>query len=318
MSVTLYSIGHSNRSIEQLLALLHERRYSSAGRCAQSAGSQRHPQFESEALREDLEQAGLQYHWAGRSLGGLRSRARIHRTSPWPMMACAVMPITWAQRFFKKGAAQLINLASQSATAVLCAERRPEQCHRQLLADYLLLQGVAVVHLIEPGERREHQLSAQVRRNRRGSCIDQLVPAGRLDIWSGGTCMFGKSLTLPTPGGTLPGRAEKMPVPERHYVNGHRLTPPFPAEMQQALLGMGCFWGAERKFWQLPGVYSTAVGYAGGYTPNPTYREVCSGLTGHNEVVRVVFDPQHRAAFMPGSIMSCDHALWKRIWAVWR
>jgi peptide-methionine (S)-S-oxide reductase len=82
-----------------------------------------------------------------------------------------------------------------------------------------------------------------------------------------------------------------MPVPERHYVNGHSLLPPFPEGMETTMFGMGCFWGAERKFWQLAGVYSTAVGYAGGYTPNPTYKEVCSGMTGHNEVVLVVFDP---------------------------
>lgn len=83
-----------------------------------------------------------------------------------------------------------------------------------------------------------------------------------------------------------------MPVPEHHFVNGHRLSPPFPAGMRKAMFGMGCFWGAERKFWTLPGVYTTAVGYAGGVTPNPTYREVCSGLTGHNEVVLVVYDPE--------------------------
>jgi peptide-methionine (S)-S-oxide reductase len=82
-----------------------------------------------------------------------------------------------------------------------------------------------------------------------------------------------------------------MPVPARHFVNGAPLKAPFPAGLQQAMFGMGCFWGAEKKFWPLPGVYTTAVGYAGGYTPNPTYREVCSGLTGHNEVVLVVFDP---------------------------
>lgn len=82
-----------------------------------------------------------------------------------------------------------------------------------------------------------------------------------------------------------------MPVPAAHYVNGHRLTPPFPAGMATALFGLGCFWGAERLFWETPGVYSTMVGYAGGITPNPTYREVCSGLTGHNEVVRVIYDP---------------------------
>jgi peptide-methionine (S)-S-oxide reductase len=103
--------------------------------------------------------------------------------------------------------------------------------------------------------------------------------------------MLGKSLTLPRPDEALPGRPDKMPVSERHFVNGNRLSPPFPEGLQQALFGMGCFWGAERKFWTLPGVYSTAVGYAAGLTPNPTYREVCTGLTGHNEVVLVVFDP---------------------------
>lgn len=103
--------------------------------------------------------------------------------------------------------------------------------------------------------------------------------------------MHGKSLTLPRPDEALPGRPDQMPVPARHFVNGNRLSPPFPEGLQLALFGMGCFWGAERKFWTLPGVYSTAVGYAAGSTPNPTYREVCTGLTGHNEVVLVVFDP---------------------------
>lgn len=103
---------------------------------------------------------------------------------------------------------------------------------------------------------------------------------------------FGKKLTLPSPDEALPGRAEPMPVPDRHFVNGNPLKPPFPDTMEMAMFGMGCFWGAERKFWQLEGVYSTAVGYAAGVTPNPTYREVCSGMTGHNEVVRVVYDPK--------------------------
>ncbi len=98
--------------------------------------------------------------------------------------------------------------------------------------------------------------------------------------------------TLPALHEALPGRAEKMPVTERHYVNGHVLTPPYPEGMETALFGLGCFWGAERKFWELDGVYVTAVGYAGGLTPNPTYREVCTGMTGHNEVVRMVFDPE--------------------------
>ena len=98
-------------------------------------------------------------------------------------------------------------------------------------------------------------------------------------------------LDMPAPHEALPGRAAPMPVPETHFVNGHRIVPPFPDGTELALFGMGCFWGAERKYWQQEGVYSTAVGYAGGLTPNPTYREVCSGQTGHNEVVRVVFTP---------------------------
>jgi len=97
---------------------------------------------------------------------------------------------------------------------------------------------------------------------------------------------------LPQREEALSGRAEAMPVPAAHYVNGHPIAPPFPAGLEQAVFGMGCFWGAEKKFWETPGVYTTAVGYAGGYTPNATYREVCSGMTGHTEVVLVVFDPK--------------------------
>ncbi|MGF1494882.1 MAG: peptide-methionine (S)-S-oxide reductase MsrA [Microcoleaceae cyanobacterium] len=102
---------------------------------------------------------------------------------------------------------------------------------------------------------------------------------------------FGKKLDIPAPEQALPGRSEKMPVPEKHFVNGNSLVSPFPEGMKTALFGLGCFWGAERKFWQTEGVYSTAVGYAAGSTPNPTYQEVCSGMTGHNEVVLVVYDP---------------------------
>lgn len=101
-----------------------------------------------------------------------------------------------------------------------------------------------------------------------------------------------KKPTMPSKDEALPGREEIMPVPDKHFVNGNALQGPFPANMQQAMFGLGCFWGAERKFWELDGVYTTAVGYAGGHTPNPTYQEVCSGNTGHNEVVLVVFDPE--------------------------
>lgn len=102
---------------------------------------------------------------------------------------------------------------------------------------------------------------------------------------------FGKKLSLPTTAEALPGRETAMPVPKQHFVNGNPLQPPFPEGMETAMFGMGCFWGAERKFWQQPGVFTTAVGYAAGITPNPTYQEVCSGMTGHNEVVFVVYDP---------------------------
>lgn len=101
-----------------------------------------------------------------------------------------------------------------------------------------------------------------------------------------------KPMQLPTPDQALPGRSSSMQVTNRHFVTGHPIQPPFPENLEFAMFGMGCFWGAERRFWESPGVYSTAVGYSGGMTPNPTYDEVCTGLTGHNEVVLVVFDPE--------------------------
>jgi peptide-methionine (S)-S-oxide reductase len=103
--------------------------------------------------------------------------------------------------------------------------------------------------------------------------------------------LFGKKSQMPRAEDALPGRAEEMPVPPAHFVNGHPLEPPFPEGLEQAVVAMGCFWGAERVFWQADGVYTTAVGYTGGFTPNPTYQEVCSGHTGHTEAVLVVFDP---------------------------
>jgi len=101
-----------------------------------------------------------------------------------------------------------------------------------------------------------------------------------------------KRADMPTRGDALPGRTTPMKVRETHFVNGHRTVPPFPAGLAEAVFGLGCFWGAERLFWELPGVYATAVGYAGGFTPNPTYEEVCTGETGHAEVVRVIYDPK--------------------------
>ncbi|OGL05614.1 MAG: peptide-methionine (S)-S-oxide reductase, partial [Candidatus Rokubacteria bacterium RIFCSPHIGHO2_02_FULL_69_13] len=101
-----------------------------------------------------------------------------------------------------------------------------------------------------------------------------------------------RKLQMPSEREALPGRTERMPVPAKHVVSGAPLEPPFPAGLELAMFGMGCFWGAERKFWETPGVHSTAVGYAGGITPNPTYEELCSGRTGHAEVVRIVFDPE--------------------------
>ena len=101
-----------------------------------------------------------------------------------------------------------------------------------------------------------------------------------------------KKTTMPTAAEALPGRSTPLEVPQTHYVSGHRIVPPFPPDLREAVFGLGCFWGAERLFWRLPGVYSTAAGYAGGFTSNPTYEEVCSGLTGHVEVVRVIYDPE--------------------------
>jgi peptide-methionine (S)-S-oxide reductase len=104
---------------------------------------------------------------------------------------------------------------------------------------------------------------------------------------------FRKRLELPAPAEALPGRTSPLPTAERHFINGRPLLPPYPDGMEKALFGLGCFWGAERKFWQMgEGIWITAAGYAGGTTPNPTYEETCSGRTGHNEVVLVVFDPK--------------------------
>lgn len=181
MNVTVYSVGHSNRSMEQLLSLLHGAGLRLLVDIRSQPGSTRHPQFESEALRAELEEAGLQYHWAGRSLGGLRTP---HADSPHTALredSLRGFADHMASDNFKKGAAQLINLASRSPTVMLCAERLPENCHRQLLSDYLLLQGVTVVHLLDPGMSREHQLSAQARRESSHLVYDRLA-SGALEF----------------------------------------------------------------------------------------------------------------------------------------
>src|ERR1700724_2777164 len=103
--------------------------------------------------------------------------------------------------------------------------------------------------------------------------------------------LFRKNAQMPTASDALPGRSAPLPVTQTHFVNGKRIVAPFPQGLAEAVFGLGCFWGAEREFWQLPGVYTTAVGYAGGYTPNPTYEEVCSASTGHTEAVLVAYDP---------------------------
>jgi peptide-methionine (S)-S-oxide reductase len=112
-----------------------------------------------------------------------------------------------------------------------------------------------------------------------------------MTFWSGFMGLFGKSSSMVNAANALPGRTAAMPVPDTHFVNAHPIKGPFPDGLQVAQFAMGCFWGAEREFWEQPGVFSTAVGYAGGFTPNPTYQEVCSGQTGHTEMVLVVYDP---------------------------
>lgn len=124
--------------------------------------------------------------------------------------------------------------------------------------------------------------------SRRGALIAVALLVGAMGAWA----LAGGRSTLPAEGEALPGRANAIAVPEKHFVNGHRIVPPFPDGLETAQFGMGCFWGAERRFWQTEGVWATAAGYAGGQTPNPTYREVSSGDTGHAEVVLVVYDPK--------------------------
>ena len=162
---------------------------------------------------------------------------------------------------------------------------RPDDLDNTLNRILDVLTASRLIGVLDEGQLGAHDAS---------SCNLHLNRAASLQRLNCGTLRTSCSASckMPTKEQALPGRAEAMDVPDAHHVNGARLTPPFPAGLERAIFGMGCFWGAEKKFWQLPGVYSTAVGYAAGFTPNPTYREVCSGMTGHNEVVLVVFDPK--------------------------
>ena len=141
----------------------------------------------------------------------------------------------------------------------------------------LVLAGANVAASSDPARSAAAMLPGNIRRPAIVEALDMFLRK--------------KNLSLPDADAALPGRGTPMPVAERHFVNDNPLAGELPAHLEQAMFGLGCFWGAERRFWEQPGVYTTAVGYAAGHTPNPTYEEVCSGMTGHNEVVRVVFDP---------------------------
>lgn len=161
--VTLYSVGHSNRSIEGLIAMLAQTGIETLVDVRAQPRSARHPQFNEDALRAACERAGIVYHWAGRQLGGMRAP---RADSPHRALSEEVRGFAdhMGSEPFKKSAAQLLQMAARAPTAMLCAERDPQHCHRALIADYLLLQGARVLHLIEAGDLREHLLSAQARR----------------------------------------------------------------------------------------------------------------------------------------------------------
>jgi len=182
--VTLYSVGHSNRTIEELIALLGQAGIETLVDVRAQPRSMRHPQFNEDLLRAACERAGIVYHWAGRQLGGLRA---AHAGSPHTALAEEVRGFAdhMGTEPFKKAAAQLLQMAVRAPTAMLCAERDPAHCHRALIADYLLLQGARVLHLMAPGDVREHLLSAQARRESAELVYDRQV-TGALDFGGSG------------------------------------------------------------------------------------------------------------------------------------
>jgi uncharacterized protein (DUF488 family) len=178
--ITLYSVGHSNRSTEELIEILAQAEIETLVDVRAQPRSTRHPQFNEDVLRGACERASIVYHWAGRHLGGLRT---ARADSPHTALAEEVRGFAdhMGGDAFKKAAAQLLHMAARTPTAMLCAERDPQQCHRALIADYLLLQGARVLHLIEPGDTREHLLSAEVRRESAELIYDRQV-TGHLDF----------------------------------------------------------------------------------------------------------------------------------------
>lgn len=177
MTTTLYTVGHSNRSLADLLAVLRAAGVATLVDVRQHPQSQRHPQFDADSLRDALAAAGIVYHWAGRQLGGHRDPqpGSVHRAlREEGLRAYADYMDTDA---FKRGITQLLGLASRAPTAILCAERDPLHCHRSLIADYLTLQGVEVVHLLEPGQSRTHQLRPEARRESQQLIYDRCTTA---------------------------------------------------------------------------------------------------------------------------------------------
>lgn len=174
--ITLYTIGHSDRSLDELLTMLLAERVAMLVDVRAQPHSSRHPQFSSESLRAAVDGAGMLYHWAGRQLGGRRPSLpqSRHRALDEEVRGYADY---MESADFQRAAAQLVNMGSKSPSAILCAERRPEDCHRNLIADYLTLQAVRVVHLVNPGEQREHQLSASARRESSELVYDRNVSA---------------------------------------------------------------------------------------------------------------------------------------------
>lgn len=179
-ATTLYTLGHSNRSLNDFLTLLRDGAIQVLVDVRAQPHSSRYPQFSEDSLRAALELAGITYHWAGRQLGGRRSQRPDSRHIALEEGLRGYADYMESDAF-RRAAAQLINMAGRAPTAILCAERRPEDCHRRLIADYLLLQGARVVHLIAPGERREHQLSPMARRESAELVYDRNV-SGQLDL----------------------------------------------------------------------------------------------------------------------------------------